>query len=57
MYNTTLGIPVSVTTRPGGFRPLVKIKNSDSPLAKDYQNGVPIERLVSLIEFVFHTSR
>lgn len=58
VYNTTLGTLVTVTTRPGGFRPLITIKNSDnSPLSNDFQNGIPIDRLSSLIDFVLHTSR
>merc|ERR1712137_687025 len=57
VYKNALGMPVTVTTRPGGFRPLVSIKSSDNQLATDANSGITSDRLSSLVEFVFHTSK
>ena len=55
-YNNCVGAPVTVTTRPGGFRPLISMDSGDSTLAKEFHSGVTVEKLSSLIGFVFHTS-
>lgn len=53
-YNNTLGTPVLVTTRPCGFRPLITVKDKDSPLAKDAMDGIPISSLGNWIDFALH---
>mmetsp|Transcript_70387 Transcript_70387/g.106463 ORF Transcript_70387/g.106463 Transcript_70387/m.106463 type:complete len:662 (+) Transcript_70387:33-2018(+) len=57
VYNNCLGTPVTVTTRPGGFRPLISINSGDNALATETAAGINIERLGSIVEFVFHTAK
>lgn len=54
-YDNSFGIPVLITTRPCGFRPLITIKDNDSSLAKDAKNGIPISSLGNWIDFVLHS--
>jgi hypothetical protein len=56
LYNDTLNLPVTLTTRAGGLRPLIELASPDSLLAKDKREGLSVMRLESLLEVILHRS-
>ena len=57
-FDDTLGIPVTLTTRLGGLRPIIGLKDtaaSPSPLLLAIQNGITLSQVETLYESLFHS--
>ncbi|HEX8993160.1 MAG TPA: DUF2199 domain-containing protein [Anaerolineales bacterium] len=53
-YPETLNLKAQVHTRPVGIRPFVELEPTDHPLAVEQRNGITMERVREIAEYLIH---